>query len=296
MTTIPLWSIPDDQRPLPIVAGPISAAPEGVLTAQPRRHDFYFMIWLTAGKGTHFIDFKGYAIQPQSLYFVGPYQIQYWEIEEPIDAYYIGFSDLFYHQNNFLAQLTLFSSLASEAALTFSADDTRVIENLLSQFATEFDGLQQGSFGAEEAAISLLQLILIHAQREQATIQQADARPTPIASRQIAYTFLERLEAHVQQNLPLQAYADQLGITPDHLSDSVKKVFGISASKLLKQRMTTEAKRYLVHSEKTSAEITEHLNFKDPSYFGRFFKRETGQSPRTFREQFWEKYQNTPGN
>ena len=296
MTTIPLWSLPNDQRPLPLAAGQMSSAPESALTTQPRRHDFYFMIWLTAGQGTHFIDFKGYEIQPQTLYFVGPYQIQYWEIEKPIDGYYIAFADVFYHQRNFLAQLTLFSSLVYEAMLTFNDDNARLIENLLSQFAAEFDGLQQGSFGGQEAVVSLLQLILIHAQRQQTSAQQVGARTVLNASGQITHTFLDHLEAYVHQNFPLQAYAEQLGITPDHLSDSVKKVLGIPASKLLKQRMTTEAKRYLVHSDKTSAEIAELLNFNDPSYFGRFFKRETGQSPRTFREQFWEKYQNLPQN
>ena len=295
MTKIPLWTIPDDQRPLPIVAGRMHVAPEGVLTAEPRRHDFYFTIWLTAGQGTHFIDFKGYAIQPQTLYFVGPYQIQYWEIEEAIDGYYIGFDDVFYQQNNFLAQLTLFSSLASEAAVTFNDDDARLVDSLLSQFDAEFDSLQQGIFGAQ-AAVSLLQFVLIYAQRRQTTALQTDARPTRNASSQLTNEFLERVEAYLLENLPLQAYADQLGITPDHLSDSVKKVLGIPASKLLQQRLTIEAKRFLVHSDWTSAEIAEHLNFKDPSYFGRFFKRETGQSPRTFREQFWEKYQNPPRN
>lgn len=296
MTTIPLWIIPDDERPLPIVAGTMSVAPEGVLTVEPRRHEFYFMIWLTAGKGTHFIDFKGYPIHPQTLYFVGPYQIQYWDIEEPIDGYYIGFEDIFYHQCNFLAQLTLFSTLANEAALTFNDDDARVVENLFSQLVAEFNGLQQDIFGGKEAVVSLLQLILIHAQRGQTTAQQIGAPRVLNASGQITYTFLENIEAHVHENLPLQAYAEQLGITPDHLSDSVKKVLGVPASNLLKQRMATEARRYLVHSEKTSAEIAELLNFKDPSYFGRFFKRETGQSPRAFRENFWEKYQNTPRN
>lgn len=294
MTTIPLWSIPDDQRPLPIVAGQIDAAPDGVLTAQPRRHDFYFMIWLTAGQGTHFIDFKGYAIQPQTLYFVGPYQIQYWEIEEPIDGYYVGFSDVFYHQSNFLAQLTLFSNLVNEAALPFDDDHARLVERLLNQFAQEFSGLPRGAFGRKEAVVSLLQLILIYAQRQQTAVLQTDARPTLNASRQITYAFLDLVEAHVQENLSIQAYAARLGITPDHLSSSVKKVFGIPVSKLLQQRLTIEAKRFLAHSDKTSAEIAEILNFKDPSYFGRFFKRETGQTPRAFREQFWEKYQNTP--
>lgn len=296
MKTIPLWTIPDDQRALPIVAGHIHEAPDDVLTAEPRRHNFYFMIWLTAGQGIHFIDFKGYAIQPQTLYFVGPYQIQYWEIEEAIDGYYIGFEDVFYRQSNFLSQLTLFSSLESEAALTFDADDARLMDVFLSQFAAEFKGLQQESFGGKEAVISLLQLILVHAQRRQTAIQQIEKGHTRNAGSQITHEFLGLVETHLLENLPLQAYADRLGITPDHLSDSVRRELGIPASRLLQQRLAIEAKRFLVHSDWTSAQIAEHLNFKDPSYFGRFFKRETGQSPRTFREQFWEKYQKSPEN
>lgn len=299
MTTIPLWRIPDDQRPLPIVAGTISQAPEGVLTAEPRRHEFYFMIWLTAGQGTHFIDFKGYEIQPQTLYFVAPYQIQYWEIEEPIDGHYIGFEDLFHHQINFLAQLTLFANFAGEAALTFSADEAKLVEILIEQCVIEFAGLMQNAFGSQVSVVSLLQLILVHAQRRQTLLERVSVtgRAQNLqASRQITYEFLARVEAHLQENLSLHTYAAQLGITPDHLSDSVKKVLGIPASRLLQQRMTTEAKRFLAHSDSTSAEIAELLNFKDPSYFGRFFKRETGQSPRAFREEFWEKYQNNPRN
>ncbi len=296
MKTIPLWTIPDDQRALPIVAGKFSEAPEGVLTAQPRRHNFYFMLWLTAGQGTHFIDFTGYDIQQKTLYFVGPYQIQYWEIEEPIDGYYIGFEDVFYHQSDFLAQLTLFSSLESEAALTFDDDDARFIDVLMSQFSAEFDGLLKGIFGGQEVILSLLQLILVHAQRRQTAIQQVEKGRTRNASSQITHAFLGLVETHLLENLPLQAYADMLGITPDHLSDSVKRELGISASKLLQQRLTIEAKRFLVHLDWTSAQIAEHLNFKDPSYFGRFFKRETGQSPRAFREEFREKYQNYPRN
>lgn len=61
---------------------------------------------------------------------------------------------------------------------------------------------------------------------------------------------------------------------------------GVTAGALLRQRLVIEAKRWLAHSEWTVAQIAENLNFADASYFGRFFKRETAVTPRTFREDF----------
>jgi len=53
-----------------------------------------------------------------------------------------------------------------------------------------------------------------------------------------------------------------------------------------------EAKRLLVYHQQTIEQVSHHLQFKDPSYFGRFFKREVGLTPRAFRQYTLEKHQN----
>jgi AraC-like DNA-binding protein len=73
----------------------------------------------------------------------------------------------------------------------------------------------------------------------------------------------------------------------------IRKVMGVSAGTLLRQRRTLEAKRLLIHTNMTVAEIANALNFVDPSYFGRFFKRETDLTPSGFRQDFESKYQNS---
>jgi len=68
---------------------------------------------------------------------------------------------------------------------------------------------------------------------------------------------------------------------------------GVSAGALVRQRRILEAKRLLVHTDMTVSEIAYALNYADPSYFGRFFKRETNLTSSGFRQQFKRKYQNS---
>ena len=94
------------------------------------------------------------------------------------------------------------------------------------------------------------------------------------------------------ENLTVGQLAGALGVTVAHLTTMVRQVMGVSAGTLLRQRRVLEAKRLLVHTDLTIAEIAFALSFADPSYFGRFFKRETKSTPRQFREEFKRKYQN----
>ena len=59
---------------------------------------------------------------------------------------------------------------------------------------------------------------------------------------------------------------------------------GIPPGKLIHERLLLEAKRLLRYSDLPVADIADQLNFEDPSYFSRFFKKHTGFSPSEFRE------------
>ena len=88
----------------------------------------------------------------------------------------------------------------------------------------------------------------------------------------------------------VQEYADLIGISTTHLRDTVKEITGYSPGQLIRQEIIFEAKRQLANTEATTAEIGYALNFEDTSYFSRFFKRETGTSPSTYREEVRKKY------
>ena len=69
----------------------------------------------------------------------------------------------------------------------------------------------------------------------------------------------------------------------NHLNRSVKEVTGKSTTTHIAERIITEAKALLQHTDWTIAEIAYALGFEYPTYFNNFFKRLTGTVPSSLR-------------
>ena len=81
----------------------------------------------------------------------------------------------------------------------------------------------------------------------------------------------------------ISEYAAELGVSQNHLNDTIKTITGRSAGQHIKDQLTRHATQCLVHSNKSVGEIAYGLGFEDPSYFARFYKSQTGRSPSDFR-------------
>lgn len=82
----------------------------------------------------------------------------------------------------------------------------------------------------------------------------------------------------------VKTYADQLNISAKYLTEVVKEYSGKNASEIINDLVILEAKFLLSKSQLSIGEIAENLNFSDQSFFGKYFKRQTGLSPKAFRE------------
>ncbi len=276
---------------VPFTVAELPTAPEGVLSEalspQPRRHTFFLLIWIIEGQGDIVIDFKKQSLKPHQLHLIAPGQVQFWNLpnqkDKPLRGYYIYFTEALFMlggSDRFLTKIYPFDTVENLSTLTFTDEDTAVINQ---QFLGLFQEYKKTQLGWIEAIIARLQLILIMAQRRQ---EQLHPQLNLTAGQRITHQFQQLLKEKATEEQELRYYANHLGVTVGHLSETTKEVVGLSAGRLLRQQRLLEAKRMLVHSEKTIAQVADSLNFVDASYFGRFFKRETGNTPKQFRSRY----------
>jgi AraC-like DNA-binding protein len=80
-------------------------------------------------------------------------------------------------------------------------------------------------------------------------------------------------------------YANQLAITPNHLTQIVKQITGKTTTEILQETNIMEIKRLLIHTSLTVSEIALMMKFADQSYFTKYFKKMTGQTPLDYRRE-----------
>ncbi|MDE6650044.1 MAG: helix-turn-helix domain-containing protein [Muribaculaceae bacterium] len=81
----------------------------------------------------------------------------------------------------------------------------------------------------------------------------------------------------------LEYYAEELGVTPKHLSRTVKAQTGYSAASWIERFLILEAKILLKSTNLTIQQISDNLNFPTQSFFGKYFKKNVGLSPKLYR-------------
>lgn len=96
--------------------------------------------------------------------------------------------------------------------------------------------------------------------------------------------FIDLVRGNYRQHRRVSFYADKLCITPKYLSKVVKQSSGQSAVEWIDSYVILEAKNLLKSSYMTIQQISVELNFPNQSFFGKYFKRMTGLSPKEFRE------------
>ena len=102
---------------------------------------------------------------------------------------------------------------------------------------------------------------------------------------EIFYSFAQLVERDYRIDRTVQHYADILCITAKHLTTVVKSVSGKSASDWITDYVVISAKVMLRSSEMTIQEIAAELNFPTQSFFGQYFKKHVGVSPKSYRLQ-----------
>lgn len=286
MATIPIRHIHEIQKE-PNLSGNFSIRDiqellsEKDMVQELHRHDFYYILVLKKGSGSHEIDFKQFEVQNNTIFLMRPGQVHQLTLKEGSTGYLLQFkTDFFYTQNKLSQEL-----LRKVSHLNFcnlDSDGFSKLETILSSILKEYTDKQEGF---EEVIKSNLSIFFIELVRHRQNKIIAAKENNPYSQEQLE-KFLSLLETNITNNKQVSQYADMLNISTYQLNAITKTSLNKTPSELINEYIVLESKRQLLATSKQVNQIAYHLGYDDISYFIRFFKKHTEYSPEAFRNNF----------
>jgi AraC-like DNA-binding protein len=262
---------------------------DGNATRIYSRKDFY-KICLTTGKSIiHYAD-KSFEADGTVLFFGNPHIPYSWET---ISTSCIGYTCLFSEdflqpsdRSESLQQSPLFK-IGGTPILNITEKQREFLNTIFQKMIDE----QQTDYAYKGDLIRNYINLIIHEALKMQPSENYNQHKN--AASRISSVFPELLERQFpieNTDRPLQLktaqdYAKNLSVHVNYLNRSVKEVTGKSTTTHISERIISEAKSLLQHTNWNIADIAYALGFEYPTYFNNFFKKMTGTNPKSLRIQ-----------
>jgi AraC-like DNA-binding protein len=194
-------------------------------------------------------------------------------------GYLMQFRDDFYFRHDNVSN-QLLRKAGTSSYYQFNADKFKKLLTILTYIFQEFTDKHERYLEVIKANLSIFFVELIR--------QNRDGLPNNanLYAQERLEAFLELLEAHVFDHKPVSQYAAMLNLSIYQLNAITKATLGKTCSELINEHIILEAKRWLLATSNQVNQIADKLGYEDVSYFIRFFKKHTGHSPESFRNNF----------
>jgi AraC family transcriptional regulator, transcriptional activator of pobA len=237
-----------------------------VFINEPHTHNFYEIGFFEKGEGTHTIDFTAFPIKQNTVYFLKKGIVHTLFREQGSFGKVISFDEALFIDNH-LKQKLLF------VEPHIYLDDKAF--NFLKQLVNQIENYILHEKSKKELVANYLQLILTFFENYAATNIDANEK---------IHSFLAYVDMHFSAKLTVDDCCTKLNISYQQLYNEVHKKLNKTPFDLLKERLVLQAKRLLFNTEQSIKEIAFELEFEDASYFSKYFKTHTSESPIAFRE------------
>jgi AraC-like DNA-binding protein len=244
---------------------------------RPRCGDHHVLMLVAMGHGRHAVDFVEYPCRPGTVLWGRPGQVHQFGGQPGLDATLLVFPPGLLLPSPALNPL-LDDPTAPVCWLPTGEDEDAIIAEV-TQLAIDAARYPSG----DPVGTDLLRHELAVLLTRVASLAGVAAGGSGGSGGDVMARFRREVEASFARTRRVEDYADRLGYSVRTLTRACLAATGQSAKQVLDARVALAAKRLLGCSDVPVAEIGRRLGFPEPTNFGRFFLRETGQTPGDFR-------------
>lgn len=246
----------------------------------PHRKTVYDFIFLTKGESVRSKGLNEYNFGEDTFFFLPANQITtHRAMSEDVRGYFCHFDVQLFHLGGLQMPLEDFPFLQflANPLVKIPKETQKPILNTLERLLELYEEDQKGDF----RLIATYLLALLIELKKFVPIEKKLAKNSAV---QVTQQYKNALMQYIYQKQNVIDYADLLSVTPNHLNKCVKTITSKTAQDLLNEMLILEAKSLLKYSNLQIAEIAVKLCNQTPSNFARFFKRQTGISPKEYQQ------------
>ena len=249
------------------------------------KHDFFEISFTVGYDALLSIEDKTVNTLDYNLVFASPGQVIKWKMEgeQPKDSvsYMILFKPEFlpfaHSIFNLFETFPYFNSFTL-SGYKLNLSQKQLFANCFKEMYAEY---KIGSGTQLEILKSYLTILLFKAKRELEYSEEKSFLKT--RRQEITYMFELLVKQSKVKHKPIKYYADQLNVSSIYLSECIKKVTNKTAKQVINEYLILEAKSLLKQSDYPVFEIGRQLGFVDDSNFVKYFKKQTGLTPKQYR-------------
>ena len=254
----------------------IKVAPfrKNVRRTNPHKHNSYLeLIYLSEGSGIHGIDSVEYPIEPPVIHIVRQEQVHHWQLDSEPEGYVVLVKKAFIEKSLDGELKALFTKISGQSCL--QVEDNTMIEGVLALLTEEIAVHGENSFAVIEG---LLKALLAKILLVSSPFVKHEERKSGIYN-----GFIQLLNEDNGLKKTVSHYAEKLNVSPQNLNMACQRSVGKAPADLVAEFVIAESKRLLLYTDLTVSEIAFSLEFTDPSYFVKYFKKSVGSTPQSFR-------------
>ena len=247
---------------------------------KPRRIRKYVLAWCSSGSVTMVVDENEFIVKSNTVITITSGQIHYFKETKAAKGFVLEFTYDFFCKDDKDIELIFHNSLFCHFAMNevIALGKSQLVEMELRQIEKE---LKEKPYQYLISVHSRIELILVEINRSK--IKQGGEIYKPDA---LFLKFLETSRTNFKKNLTVRQIATGIGTTESKLNELSKLHTGRTAQNVIHGLVASEAKRLFMYENLSVKEVAYELGFNDPFYFSNFFKKQTKQSPKTYKEKY----------
>lgn len=257
---------------------------DGTLFKYPSRMDAFAVMFCVNGKAEAQINLKKYTLKSGTMALHVPENIIQINSCENLIVYSFIISSEFIQKIHLETKdlINLYMAAKTAPVLELEYSDIHILEKyyylMESILQSETTHKSNMTIGVTTSFLYKIYDILTKKLKE-----NEYTRKIPERCEIVFEDFIKEVNIFKGTKHSLSFFAERLNLTPNYLSSRVKEYSGRNATEWIEDSVILEAKTMLKHTDLTIQEIAYKLNFPTQTFFGKYFKRLTGISPKQYR-------------